>query len=221
MLQHTTTHCNTLQHIADIHTHQLTTPYPDSTLQKHTATTHCNNSPQHTAAHCSTLQHAADILTRQLSAPYPNSTLQQLNSLQQLNIHNNALQQRTATTHCNTFSHVNSLLNIQNPVAINLILQIIQSANTTTHCNTLQQHTATHCNTPQQHTAAMHYSTSNIQLILKSQIYRNTASTHCTTISTCHRAHNPETASQHTTSDSKRWSKISQKSALQSFYIII
>ena len=106
-LQHTGTHCNTLQHI---NVTQLPVcagvagKQGAKTLQ-HTAT-HCNslqltaihcNTLQHTAAHCNTLQHtAAHCNTLQHTAAH-------CNTLQHTATHCSSLQY--AAAHCNTLQH--------------------------------------------------------------------------------------------------------------------
>jgi len=122
-LQHTATHCITLQHTATTHKQNM-----HSNMQMHTRdmdyspATHCNplqhtashyNTLQHTATHCNTLQHTA---TRCSTPQHTRHGLLNCNTLQ------------PTATHCNTLHH------------------------TATHCNTLQ-HTATRCSTLQQPTS--------------------------------------------------------------------
>jgi len=89
-MQHTVTHCNTLQH---------------------TEPPHCNTM-QHTATHCNTLQHTEPRICRHQRGlataciPNPKSirdTATPCNTLHHTETHCNALQ-RTAT-HCNTLQH--------------------------------------------------------------------------------------------------------------------
>jgi len=121
-LQHTTTHCNTLQHdtVRNI-LHPVAAQKVDVCVQRlagrytlqHTAT-HCNtNAAKHAATHWHTLLH---------------TTTHCCNTLQHTATHCNTNGARTrplalkhTATRCNTLQH------------------------TATHCNTLQ-HTATHCN---------------------------------------------------------------------------
>jgi len=137
-LQHTATHCNTLQH-----THHYNTSRRYLTLWvfwvdilKSPVTIKCTvwigfkadcNALQHTATHCNTLQHTA----AHCSTSRRNSTSRGF------------------------WVHI-----LKSPVTIEYAIWIGYKADcntlqhTATHCNTLQ-HTATHCNTLQ-HTAT-HY----------------------------------------------------------------
>ena len=107
-LQHSATHCNTLQHTTAWVTRRIIRLQHAAThgnILQHTAA-HCSTL-QHTAAHCNTLQHAAAHCNRlQHTATHYNTTRHQAAA------HCNT-QQHTAA-HCTTLHH------------------------TATHCNTLQ-----------------------------------------------------------------------------------
>ena len=66
-LQHTATHCNSLQHTCNTHAHQTCEkpqypkPMEISTTRSQLAATRCNTLP-HPSTHCNTLQHTATHL---------------------------------------------------------------------------------------------------------------------------------------------------------------
>jgi len=129
-LQHTATHCYTLQHDALQHTVLHCNALPlhlvrDINLTLQRAATHCNTL-RHTATHCDTLRH-----TLQHTATYRN-TLQQTATL--------CHRLQCCATHCDILQKHSSEPRAENQI------------DTATHCNTLQ-HIATYCNTLQ-HTAA-------------------------------------------------------------------
>jgi len=157
-LQHTATHCNTLQYTA--------TP-------QHTAA-HCNtlqhlNTLQHTATHCNTLRQThCNTLQRPLfcvhllcsescdvtgsyewhgsfiCVTWSTRVCDATHSIEGLSSFN---YEYITATHCNTLQHTATHCNtLQHTATHYNTLQ-----HTATHCNTLQ-HTATHCNTLQ-HTA--------------------------------------------------------------------
>jgi len=163
-LQHTATHCNTLQHVCHIATHCNTMLLPHCNTLQHTILATLQHTDTHyvchTATHCNTLRlpscnmlqhyicHAA---THSYTLFFPHCNMLQHTATPVTNLpHCNILRhtafatlQHTATHYiCHTASHCNTL----------------RSA----HCNTLQhttfltlQHIATHCSTLQ-HTAT-HY----------------------------------------------------------------
>ena len=121
-LQHTATHCNSLQHTCNTHAHQTCEkpqypkPMEISTTRSQLAATRCNTLP-HPSTHCNTLQHTCNTPEHQKceKPQYP------------LPIEIPTTRSQLAATHCNSLQH------------------------TATHCNTLQ-HTATHLqhsNTPE------------------------------------------------------------------------
>ena len=167
-LQHTATHCNTLQHTGGAARDASCRSTCWNPTQCNTAT-HCSTL-QHTATHCNTLQHtygaARDASYRSTCW---NST--QCNTLQHTAAHCSTLQ-HTAThcntfmaqlkmpriaqragfqhnaTHCNTLQHTATHLWRSSRCLVSLnVLKCNTLQHTATHCNTLQ-HTATHCNTP-------------------------------------------------------------------------
>jgi len=121
-LQHTATHCNTLQLKHVFHFRIL----PPSTVATHIAT-HCSTL-QHTAAHCNTLQHTAT----------------HCNTLQHIAVHDNTLQHTTthcstllhAATHCNILQHTITPCNYHLTLHTHLYSCTSSGAtHTTTHCN--------------------------------------------------------------------------------------
>ena len=150
ILQHTATHCNTLQHTTYLATHSDV--WRDFHMLRHTAT-HCNTL-QHTAIHCNTLQHTATHCnTLRHTATHCNT----LNTLQHTATHCNTLHTLTHSPMCGvTPSYRWHVLFVCVP-GLHRRSDMTPSysyTHTTTHCNTLQ-HTATHCNTLYLHIAAM------------------------------------------------------------------
>jgi len=157
-LQHTATHCNTLQHQIQGRLQQtatLQTPckqhrcsYPCIPMAAHafseTATlfdtlqqtaTHCNPL-QPTATHCNTLQHTATFDIPMVAHPSSETA-----------------------THCNTATHCSALHHT--------VPHCITLQHTEAHCNTLH-HTATHCNTLQRtatHCSALQHTASNCTIL--------------------------------------------------------
>jgi len=133
-MQHTATHCNTLQHTATIRrtcanslVHAIQkTQYRLQHAAAHWTATHCNTL-QHTATRCNTLQHT---------------------ELQHTAAHWTA-------THCNTLQHTATHCNtLHLLVAPEPICWSMQSWKRSIKCveirqRTELQHTATHCNTLQ------------------------------------------------------------------------
>jgi len=128
-IQHTASHCNTLQHNANVHNASARLIKFLFTKSK---STHCNTL-QHTATHCNTLQHNVahyytlhTCMTRRKSEEAPIHN-EQINTLQHIATHFNTLQHTSESPMKHTFTKSKS-----------------------THCNILQ-HTATHsvahCNT--------------------------------------------------------------------------
>jgi len=163
MLQHTATHCNTLQHAATelratpaigatrtathtathiakhCNTLQHNTTYPAIDLRATVAHAHCNthcNTLQHTATHCNTQQQTAT----------------HCNTLQHTATHCNTLTQQHTATHFNPL-HLTLQQNCDRPSplehsdlgAVQVAARCNALQRTATHRNTLQ-HTSTHCN---------------------------------------------------------------------------
>ena len=106
-LQHTTTHCNTLQSIFFELLHrnalQHTATHCKSPLLNCCTATHCSTL-QHTAAHCSTLQHtAAHCSTLQHTAAHCCNTMQRV--ILRALIGPLKITTSITTTQCNTVQH--------------------------------------------------------------------------------------------------------------------
>ena len=120
-LQHTATHCNTLQHW-------------QYTRQRRERKRKCDVPPactlQHTASHCNTLQHTA--------------------THQAMTLMKTKMQRSHMMHICNTLHHTAPHCNALQLAATHQAMTLIKNENSTcphcAHCNTLQ-HTATHCNT--------------------------------------------------------------------------
>jgi len=143
-LQHTATHCNTLQHTA----------LAQGSYAEKIHRTAIGNILQHIATHCNQLQHTATHYNT-----LPEHTANHCNTLKRIETHYNTLQRttihslstlQTTATYCNEMKHTAMHCNTRQRTA--------------THCTTLQhaaahemqrsaintpQHTATHCNTLQ------------------------------------------------------------------------
>ena len=115
-LQHTATHCNTLQHtncLSLLKKGRAHGPPTSLHTEKHTIQTHCNTS-QHTAIHHSTLQQRVSHIHVFAYLKYVQS-----NILHPTAAHLNALQQRVSHIHISAY------------------LKYIHYKHTATHCYTL------------------------------------------------------------------------------------
>ena len=130
-LQHSATHCDTLQQTSDTLQHNTT---HCSTIQRNA--THYSTM-QHTATHCKTLQHTATDM-RHTATQFTMSDLtvalsSQDNAAVLPAIHCNTLQH--TATHCNTLQHTATYINLS-------------TQHSSAACNTLQ-HTDPNCSTLQ------------------------------------------------------------------------
>jgi len=131
MLQHAATRCNTLQHAAT-HCSMLQHAATLCSMLQHTAPHKTlPSSPTRLVAHmhesCNTCEAGYEplssvLIISRLVIGKLTLTIKSLSHAYTSHVLQMQIQQRFATTHCNTLQH------------------------TATHCNTLQ-HTATHCNT--------------------------------------------------------------------------
>ena len=96
-LEHTTTHCNKLQHVLHV---QVSNGTGQEDLF---AATHCNIL-QHTAKHCNKLQNTAIHCNTFYTISLVTALVNRTYSMQHIAMYCKSLQD-TATTHCNTLQH--------------------------------------------------------------------------------------------------------------------